>query len=331
MIRRNDIVFREGAYHHTMVVSNPMNYASVGTLLTSKPLADQTFKGSDKAATAKDFDQASDWGDDIEVIHAASVDSGVYRERLNIPKEEANGNVFRFYRPTDPRLSNGVEFATLWAHYRHRSGTTARKAPDGKRAQPFTEYSYDQKSGGGVDFSRYSGVQDQLKAGANPPFEFDALYRAFKWANRMRSGFSKNRGITCCAFITACFQAAAVDHFTGDFRKTKAGFDMLSQLRGDKASLRTIDVDDPANYIAVGGRKKLIAKHVLRSNNNPGGFSDRFDVNDYCRFITKELRGTERTIEDIFPSGVLVDAKFNYSRNFENLIATGGSGFIKVL
>jgi hypothetical protein len=33
----------------------------------------------------------------------------------------------------------------------------------------------------------------------------------------------------------------------------------------------------------------------------------------------------------MFPSALLVDAKFNYSSNFEKMIATRNSGFIKVL
>ena len=42
--------------------------------------------------------------------------------------------------------------------------------------------------------------------GTNPPFEFDALYRVFKWTSRAdtQKVFSQNRGTTCCAFVMAC-------------------------------------------------------------------------------------------------------------------------------
>ncbi|MEZ5591927.1 MAG: hypothetical protein R3F53_14925 [Gammaproteobacteria bacterium] len=55
---------------------------------------------------------------------------------------------------------------------------------------PVTYYFPESKAKTGADMSRYSGVQDWRHKNTCPPFEFDALYRAFKWASRQRTGFS---------------------------------------------------------------------------------------------------------------------------------------------
>lgn len=61
---------------------------------------------------------------------------------------------------------------------------------------------------------RASGIKQYLKMSPNtpPPFEFDALHRALKWASRNDEGvaLSRNKGITCCAFVAACYQAGVL-------------------------------------------------------------------------------------------------------------------------
>ncbi|WP_233836899.1 hypothetical protein [Paraburkholderia sp. ZP32-5] len=78
-------------------------------------------------------------------------------------------------------------------------------------------------------------------------------------------------------------------------------------------------------------RMKKIAIGALHQFGNPGGFSRLFNVNDYCKFVTEEIRGQEKTIEELFPPALLVDAKCNYSGNLERMVALPGSGFVKVL
>ena len=62
--------------------------------------------------------------------------------------------------------------------------------------------------------SRARGVAKQYDRGkGNPPMiGYDGLYRIFKWAQRHNQGtaFSTDRGTTCCAFVTACHQTAAM-------------------------------------------------------------------------------------------------------------------------
>lgn len=57
-------------------------------------------------------------------------------------------------------------------------------------------------------------------------------------------------------------------------------------------------------WVESGPKKKKIALGALRAFSNPGGFFNRFDVNDYRRFITNEILGREMTVEDMF-KGIL--------------------------
>ncbi|MDG0024570.1 hypothetical protein [Trinickia sp. Y13] len=300
MILRGDVLFRQGDFHHTMIVTDPKCYGDVSAL--TKPNADQS----------------------IEVIHAASIDTAVYRELIDIPKSEAKNNTFTFYRPVAPSLRNAVAYASLWAFYRAPGGKVTRAGTK----VPLTRYSYDQLLESGADRSRYSGAQAARHSDQAPPFEFDALYRAFKWASRMRSAFSENRGTTCCAFITACFQASVIDHYMdGSYAKVSKGLELLTELRGEKLPKEKLE----GEWVESGPKKKKIALGALREFSNPGGFSSRFDVNDYCKFVTKEILGREMTVEDMFPSALWVDAKFNYSKNFERMLAAPNSGFKRIL
>ncbi|WP_108261000.1 hypothetical protein [Mangrovicoccus ximenensis] len=301
MNKRGDAPFRKGKYHHTMVVSGPKLHADAVAL--------------NRAAREERR---------IEVIHAASVEPGVYCEDVDLKMEEVNGNAFRFCKPQDARLANGVEFATHWAHSRSATGKVTRK--DAK--DPVTRHSCNRTTETGADMSRYSGVQAWLHQDASAPFEFDALYRAFKWATRMRTGFSKTSGTTCCAFITACFQAAAVDHFTRDHRNTAAILALLAELRGEKMPKQ----ERQSLFVEAGPKKKKIALGALREHANPGGFKPHlFGVNDYCRFVTKEVMGVGEIVEELLPSALLVDAKFNCSKNFERMANRRNSGFYRVL
>lgn len=295
MLQSGDLMFRNGNYHHTMIISDPKtlaNYASYRTVDSH----------------------------DIEVIHAASVHSSVFREDINIETSELDGNYFTFYRPVDRRLRFGIEFAKIWSRYRKGKARETRGA--------LTGYSYNQLNDSGADMSRYSGVQQLRHSGQNPPLEFDGLYRAFKWATRQRIGFSKNRGTTCCAFVTACYQASCiVDLVSSDYPKLYRGFEILRELRGDKQPL-SVRRD---NHVIMGQRDKKISHRALREHSNAGGFSAQFSVDDYSRFVTKEILGREKALSELFPSALLVDAKYNYSSNFEAMVKQIGSGWQRIM
>jgi hypothetical protein len=70
---------------------------------------------------------------------------------------------------------------------------------------------------------------------------------------------------------------------------------------------------------------------VLHEFANPGGFSKRFGVDDYSKFVAKEPSARSGPSPTCSRRFLPVDAKFNYSSNFESMIATPNSGFMKVL
>lgn len=63
MLKPNDTIFRHGDYHHTMLLVDPKSFLDIRVLLEAETLT-------------------------MEVIHAASIDSGVVREVADIETEE---------------------------------------------------------------------------------------------------------------------------------------------------------------------------------------------------------------------------------------------------
>jgi len=293
MLLKGDILFRKQPFHHTMMVMEPMDFAK------------------------------SDWykeGKDIEIVHAASIDSHVYREVIDL---EASDPIQRFtaYRSNDDTVSRSAfGYANVWAWTRNMKAKGLKTVRD--KAQKKTPYSYKpvDKEQDGIARSRYYGIQE-MKGTGNPPFEFDALYRAFKWANRGRHAFSPNRGTTCCAFITACHQAAVVDTLAGgNYMKVARAFKFLEEVRGQK------DPDRFKKFEPLGPKSVKVALGVRRLA-NPGSLYPEFSVDDYCMYVTDILCGERLTVAETFPPALIVDAKFNYSANFEQMLAPRDSGY----
>ena len=89
----------------------------------------------------------------------------------------------------------------------------------------------------GLDRAR--GIKQYGKSFNNvaPPFNFDALFRSLKWASRNDEGvaFSRDKGITCCAFVTACYQSAVLLQLSfWDKEKIAKAFTRLQDLRVNK-------------------------------------------------------------------------------------------------
>lgn len=74
------------------------------------------------------------------------------------------------------------------------------------------------------------------------PFQFDAIYRALKWAiggGKANDEFSRNHGTTCAAFVIACYQAAAVNLIaSGNEEQIRVAFEILKGWRVDKAATK---------------------------------------------------------------------------------------------
>ncbi|MGV7210793.1 hypothetical protein ACLB1G_23415 [Oxalobacteraceae bacterium A2-2] len=94
---------------------------------------------------------------------------------------------------------------------------------------------------------RASGIKQYLKVSPDvpPPFEFDALYRALKWASRNDEGvaLSRNKGITCCAFVTACYQAGVL------LRLASWDTHAIAEVYEELAN-RRVNKKDPGNHTA---------------------------------------------------------------------------------
>ncbi|HET9226783.1 MAG TPA: hypothetical protein VFR31_08955 [Thermoanaerobaculia bacterium] len=294
MLRKGDILFRKYPFHHTMMVMEPMDFAS------------ETW-----------------WRDakEVEVVHAASIDSHVYREVIDLDAVDPT-QCFTGYRANDSRVSTSAfGYANVWAWTRNMKakGLQTNK----KNAKGKTSYSYKKAEDeeGGIARTRYYGVQEMKTSGGNPPFEYDALYRAFKWANRGRLPFSKTRGTTCCAFVTACHQAGVVDTLaSGSYQKVDKACKFLDQARGEK------DPDRFVKYEELGPKKVKVALGA-RIWSNPGPTHTEFSVDEYCMYVTDLLCGKRLAVAEAFPPALIVDAKFNYSANFERMLAARGSGY----
>jgi hypothetical protein len=292
VLRKGDILFRKQPYHHTMMVMEPMDFAMPRWYRDAK---------------------------EVEIVHAASIHTHVYREVIDLDKEDPE-QFFTAYRADEDRVSRAAfGFANVWAwtrDMRAKGLKTVKKSAKGK-----TSYSYNQVDESGIERSRYYGVQEMKASNGNPPFEFDALYRAFKWANRGRSPFSPERGTTCCAFITACHQAAVVDTLAGgDFMKVKRAFDFLVEARAPK------DQDRFKKFEPLGPKQVKVALGARRLA-NPGALHVEFSIDEYCMYVTELLCGKRKTVAETFPPALIVDAKFNYSANFERMLAAPRSGY----
>src|SRR5215218_7864155 len=207
MLSKGDILFRKHDFHHTMMVMEPMDFGQPNWYKEGR------------------------W---VEIVHAGSIHTHVYREMVDIVADDP-AQSFTAYRADDGRVSRAAfGYANVWAWTRDMKAKglkTVRKAAKGK-----TSYSYmkPEDEVDGIARSRYYGVQE-MKSIGKPSFDFDALYRAFKWANRGREAFSTTRGTTCCAFITACHQAAVVDTLAGgNFGKVAKAFKFLEEARAQK-------------------------------------------------------------------------------------------------
>jgi hypothetical protein len=182
---------------------------------------------------------------------------------------------------------------------------------------------------------------DKDHAGTTPPFEYDALYRVFKWLDG-RERFSKNQGTTCCAFVIACFQAGMMNYFIEQnglqqslaniqfkLRNERAGKTKapnpeeifrqeLAQKKGVKASKIAVFKDEDA--------KKIQARKQYR---NPGTKMQTFtDVDALWEDIKTNvcyLQDNTTTLQEIVTDPLFCDAKFTYSHTlYERLRLDNG-------
>lgn len=222
-------------------------------------------------------------------------------------------------------LRYGLDCAKAWAPLR----TPTKKLLNTKEAKvgKFTRYGYEKLPSDAIVDSRYYSVQAFRNANLSPAFEYDSLYRAVKWACKLREAFSQNRGTTCCAFITACYQASVIGHLAGSkIQKMQAARDFLAGNREMKVPLEV----RKTQYVESGPRK--IAFRALQQYSNSLDVSHGVkSVDEWCQDVTEILCGVRMTVAETFPPPLIVDAKYNYSANFERMIKQPNSGWQRIL
>jgi len=166
---------------------------------------------------------------------------------------------------------------------------------------PVTPYSNKSVAG------RYYGWQAHRYSGVTAPFEHDALYRAFKWAGRLTSSLSRNKGMTCDVFICACFHAAAINLlYGGNLEKIQANTKILSNGRSAQKAQRA-----GRNDLNTAPSGTEYENSVLRNWSNVGamkGQSPEF----LCHWMSTLSGATKipSSLDEAFTTALLVDAKF---------------------
>lgn len=175
----------------------------------------------------------------------------------------------------------------------------------------------------GADRAR--GIKQYLKGtSASAPFEFDALFRALKWASRNDEGvsFSRNKGITCCAFVTACYQAGVLLRLSNwNKQRIALAYEYLADLRVNKKA-----ADNKAlRHVKVKYDKRDVENYYTREVSNvgmkdPSGPTVSHLIGEMLTLFFEERSSKVRaqivegmTGSDLFTRALGYDAKFYFS------------------
>ena len=130
------------------------------------------------------------------------------------------------------------------------------------------------------DQARSKAVMHDLLSNGALPYDFDALRRSLKWGRKAEavSALSERKGLSCCAFIVACFQAAAFSSPNIEKVKLDKAWEKIELLRVDKSDFRSTtaaSVSNP-NYreAANPGAKALDARAQVLACVKSGNESD---------------------------------------------------------
>lgn len=184
---------------------------------------------------------------------------------------------------------------------------------------------------GTPEASRARGVARQYDHGNgdHPPLKYDGLFRIFKWADKYQNAgaFSANRGTTCCSFVMACHQAAAVRHALGN--RNELVQDTFIYLR---------DHRNPKPH-----HHQDVADKALRGNANvgtTGGLLAAFDSNIYgihrmFEYVLREIsyefgNSTDYwgpSLLETLTQALVFDAKFMYTMAFKQELERAQSGW----
>ena len=232
---------------------------------------------------------------DSKVVHADPM-SGVCVDDLDDVMDEGHPPV-RFRAHPDVAARAAV-LAEMWA--------TKSKTPFSSSLRPENKI---------INEARVVGVTEASNNPALLEFGYDALYRVFKWARNSGSRpFSANRGTTCCAFVTACFQVsqaqkvippAAIEPIYAaltDNRAPKAPKEeRIGQVRLTTPSGKQVG-QRPFPQVSNAGGKigfEEAGRVVMQISHQFGGppLSDAHQLTSMGMFLDAKYAGTRRLLE----------------------------------
>ncbi|MFO0757218.1 MAG: hypothetical protein U0359_12055 [Byssovorax sp.] len=252
------------------------------------------------------------------IAHSEGKSKGTTIDPLVSNRDEAK-NLYAFRIPTGSAnaLTNVVNLARSWSRVDVTSSYGAAR--------------------GSAVLKEY----DRNNPGTTVPFEYDALFRVFKWLDG-RERFSANQGTTCCAFAIACFQAGMMLYFLqqndvadqasnalyrlreGRAGKSKPNHEKAEQIfRDELLEKKGKNAAKIANFAPLDEKKILARKEYV----NPGSKSKSYtNVDDLWETIKEKdlyLFNNATTLTDIFTAPLLCDAKLTYSHTlYERLLNT---------
>lgn len=230
------------------------------------------------------------------------------------------------YRPKDPGLgSRAAGYARGWAKAESRTLVAPRRTRVPERSTGTME-----PSSSGPPVWKHEGkvVLDDRRQGVTwevttskvaPPFSYDAFRRALKYALRIEKGFSANRGTTCCAFVIACHQAAALAQHAHP-PVLQEIHDAVAKDRAPKP--KGLDFFD-GQRIGQGG--KLLSPLIVREKANAGRIEQGLDLETYLTFWAEKLTmGKCKNMQAVFSSEMYIDAQFTHSMRLLDHMAGEG-------
>lgn len=171
---------------------------------------------------------------------------------------------------------------------------------------------------GHYSHERSKAVAHDLKHLGNLPYEFDALRRSIKWARKQDKDFSTNKGLTCAAYIVACYQASAFASL--GFDKLEMAWQKLEELRVDKKHFRSLQPGGNPAY---------------RESANPGATGSGVDSSadamaQVVKALDPEAKDPVQFLSDLLSPGMLTDARFIATDGLMRRLSSERSGWIKV-
>ncbi|USX24004.1 hypothetical protein NHH73_15345 [Oxalobacteraceae bacterium OTU3CINTB1] len=264
-------------------------------------------------------------------VHAPGTGDIVVHDPILPPEEKGELRAFRLTRDRGQVRHIAAAFAFQWSK---PAGTVK-----GPGTTPYSE-----------DRARAIKALQQtplsIATTKSRPFEFDALYRAVKWAHRAineSKPFSERHGTTCCAFVTACYHAAFIsDIAKGDPANIQITYEYLSGERTDKRSPESktarknteIQVHNKlgASYPQTGGFHHAVSNVGSDRNKQTSIFSieDWIDVALFGLADIDLPEGKVVTPAEIVTPGLAYDAKFYFSADLLKNLGKSDSGWTAI-